>query len=199
MKKDRRIEKTERALFNALSSLLQRKRYSAITVQEILNEASVGRTTFYAHYMDKDDLLMSYAEAVFQSMKMNVNLHKNSAKSFENRLPIAKLFEHVHNNSRLFRGILVSESGGFLLDNYRDYWNNLIGKYLLQLVPDGKDSRVPLEILTNYMTSTIFELLRWWQKSEEVYTPKQMEIYFFAMVSPCVKSVLGFEPKVRIR
>ena len=54
---DRRAARTRRALHGALISLILRKGYDAITVQEIIDEADVGRATFYAHYRGKEDLL----------------------------------------------------------------------------------------------------------------------------------------------
>ena len=57
--KDRRIEKTQSLLREALVSLIHEKPYDAIAITEILERANVGRSTFYAHFHDKDDLLTS--------------------------------------------------------------------------------------------------------------------------------------------
>ena len=40
-------------------SLMQEKPYDAITVQDIIDRADVGRSTFYSHYRDKEDLMVS--------------------------------------------------------------------------------------------------------------------------------------------
>jgi AcrR family transcriptional regulator len=58
-KKDRRSQRTKRILVEALASLIQEKRYELITVQNIIDRADVGRSTFYEHYRDKEDLMAS--------------------------------------------------------------------------------------------------------------------------------------------
>src|SRR5215472_8427798 len=57
--KDRRIQKTQKLLHEALGSLIREKPYEEIVVKEILDRANVGRSTFYMHFRDKDELLTS--------------------------------------------------------------------------------------------------------------------------------------------
>lgn len=56
---DRRIQKTLKLLREALVSLIAEKPYDSIVVKEILDRANVGRSTFYTHFRDKDELLSS--------------------------------------------------------------------------------------------------------------------------------------------
>jgi AcrR family transcriptional regulator len=56
---DRRVQRTRRLLHKAFMSLILEKKYESITVQEILDRADVGRSTFYMHFRDKDELLVS--------------------------------------------------------------------------------------------------------------------------------------------
>src|SRR5258708_28139103 len=57
--KDRRVQKTQGLLREALVSLIHEKSYDAIAVKEILDRANVGRSTVYTHFRDKDELLVS--------------------------------------------------------------------------------------------------------------------------------------------
>ena len=63
---DRRQKKTREAIFQAFTELLKKEPYSKITVQEIIDTANVGRTTFYAHFETKDSLLKSLCTEIFE-------------------------------------------------------------------------------------------------------------------------------------
>ena len=62
---DRRQQKTRKAIFRAFRTLLEKKRYDHITVQEIIDEADVGRSTFYAHFETKEMLLEAMCSEIF--------------------------------------------------------------------------------------------------------------------------------------
>lgn len=184
-KLDRRIEKTRMAIYQALDDLLQEKKYTNITIQEIVDQANVGRTTFYSHFADKDELLNRYVEIIFERLTKQV-----PAKYANNFIPVTELFVHIQENSRLITGILMSESGELLLNKFKNYWNEKIELYLLEQLPKGKQPKVPIDVLTNYVTGTLTELIKWWIRTGKKYTPEQMEQYIHALISPSFSSVM---------
>ena len=59
---DLRIRRTRERLGAALIALIEEKTVDNVSVREVLDRAQVGRSTFYLHYQDKNDLLVSQME-----------------------------------------------------------------------------------------------------------------------------------------
>ena len=66
---DRRVQRTHQLLRGALVALIQEKGFEALTVQDIIDRANVGRATFYAHFDNKEDLLVSGLEEFRASIR----------------------------------------------------------------------------------------------------------------------------------
>ena len=62
---DRRQIKTRKSVFRAFTELLDEKGYSATTIQDIIDRADIGRSTFYSHFETKEDLLKAMCEDIF--------------------------------------------------------------------------------------------------------------------------------------
>src|SRR6476659_7313908 len=104
---DRRVSRTRRALKEALTDLILEKGYEGITIQDVLDRADVGRSTFYAHFVDKDDLLM----AILADLEMpapDTSTWKPDDHAFGWTL---ELFRHFGSGKRLFKAVASSQSG----------------------------------------------------------------------------------------
>src|SRR5678816_1262765 len=93
-KTDARVRRTRDALGDALVALMQEKPFDSITVQDVLDRAHVGRSTFYTHYSDKDDLLMSDADEFFELVSMSLSAHGDAS---ERVFPVREFFSHIAN------------------------------------------------------------------------------------------------------
>src|SRR6476659_9398638 len=104
---DRRVARTRRALKEALTDLILERGYESVTVQDVIDRADVGRSTFYAHFMDKDDLLM----AILADLEMpgpDTSDWNPDDPAFGWTL---ELFRHFGSGKRLFKAVASSQSG----------------------------------------------------------------------------------------
>src|SRR6476646_5226795 len=99
---DRRSRRTRRMLGEALVALMLEKRYDTITVQEIIDRANVGRSTFYAHYLDKEDLLQTeIAELVAR-----LSAHMDQSAGGQRIIPSLELLRHLYESQALYRALV---------------------------------------------------------------------------------------------
>ena len=103
-KMDRRARRTRDALGDALIHLMQERPFNSITVQDVLARAEVGRSTFYTHYRDKNDLFLSDAEEFWEAASTMI---ERSGEESKRVAPVRELFTHVA-EAKLFRDALVA-------------------------------------------------------------------------------------------
>jgi AcrR family transcriptional regulator len=104
-KTDRRVLRTRDTLGDALVALMQEKHFDQITVREVLDRAGVGRSTFYAHYRDKDDLFLSDVEDFLASVSTALKLHEPNGKRL---LPVREFFTHVREAREFYMALVRS-------------------------------------------------------------------------------------------
>ena len=181
---DRRINKTRKAIFNALNELLREKKFSKITVQEIIDRADIGRATFYTHFPTKDAVLIGYVESYIESLNEQLNEHIEQDGEYK-LLPVAALFAHIQENEKAISGIFMSESGAVLFEKFKSYWGAIVQPLLQARIAKGQFPIIPGDMLTNHVITTLIELIKFWIQDGLRYTPEQMERYFFELVWPC--------------
>lgn len=186
---DRRQQKTRNAIFEAFGTLLTTKSYSKITVQDIIDEANVGRTTFYAHFETKDELLKALCTDLFShvfSEELSAeSTHDFSMKTGNPLAMITHILYHLLDNKRNIIGILTCESGELFLGFFKQYLNELMAARLLG---DNHSHRknVPYDFLVNHISSSFVGMVQWWIKNSLKQTPEELADYFMAVIEPVV-------------
>lgn len=143
---DRRVVRTSAMLHQALLSLILDKGYEAITIKDICNAANVGRTTFYAHYTDKDDLKRSGLDHLRTALLVR---HKNASDPPDDGdkrdLGFSlTMFEHAHNHIDLYRALVGGRGGTVALETIRGILSDLVRLELAAAGGNGED--VPREL-----------------------------------------------------
>lgn len=191
LKTDRRSQRTQRILHEALMDLMQEKRYDDITVQDIIDRANVGRSTFYAHYEDKEDLMTSGLMHLMQILSQMVARPSETGEA--RLLPTQELFEHVQENQSLFRGMVRGRSLEIFFDKGQEYWSRKLTVDLQMRLPPGKQPSVPIPVLAQFVAGTFVTMLRWWLDSKMPYSPKEMDEMLQKLVMPAIQDCLQQE------
>src|SRR5438874_6226564 len=118
-KPDRRIRRTCERLGSALVALIQERPIDDVTVQDVLDRASVGRSTFYLHYRDKDDLLLSQLEQFLEMMSTALSIRKEESHRV---VPVAELFAHIGSQKKVYRALADSDRLNDFFDLAQGYF-----------------------------------------------------------------------------
>lgn len=173
---DRRQQKTRRAIFAAFSTLLQKKRFDQITVQEIIDEANIGRSTFYAHFETRDHLLKAMCTDIFEHVS-NRPLPEETEGENNLELKLGHILFHLREQRDDLKGILTGGGAEVFL--------RFFGEYLSALFESCKEAfspEIPQDFLLSHLTGSFCEAVRWWMARGAEPEPEQVAAYFMALV-----------------
>lgn len=186
---DRRQQKTRTAIFSAFTSLLAEKSYSKITVQEIIDAANVGRTTFYAHFETKDDLLKELCEELFGhiigSAMDCTHTHGLYSDGSAPESVFCHLLQHLQENDKNIIALLSCESSEMFLRFFKDSLNELVrSQFINQNRKANTD--IPEDFLINHISGGFVEMVLWWIKGHRKQMPEDLDRYFRAVIEPII-------------
>ena len=178
-KTDARVRRTRDALGDALIALMQEKPFDTITVQEVLDRAHVSRSTFYSHYSDKDDLLMSDAEEFFEAISMALSAHDDKS---DRVFPVSEFFTHLSDVQPFFKALVKSGKFQENMELARGHFARGIERRLSEL-PRAKSippNRLPAIAFTH--AGALLSLLTWWLDRGMRESPAEMDELFHRMI-----------------
>ena len=177
---DKRQLKTRKAIFKAFSKLLERQSFEHITVQAIIDAAEIGRSTFYAHFETKDELLRAICADIFEhvfdcvlpqeSDPANCGGHKNL------ELKLGHVLYHLKERQSELKGLFKSESANLFMEHFRVHLRGLFARY-----KDEFSTAVPADYLLNHLAGSFAETVRWWIAEDAAHTPEEVAGFYLAV------------------
>src|SRR6185437_6864093 len=187
---DRRIQKTHNLLRRALGSLIAEKPYDSIVVKEILDRADVGRSTFYMHFQDKDDLLVSG----IHEMLGPVPTPPFPGKGYDRFLWFSlQVFEHHYRHARAWGDRIGTRGRAILHEHLRRVLAKVIRSSMKQeLGAVRKPSRqIPADLMSECVASTFVLVLNWWLDKKMFLPPKEINDLFRKLILPVLSAGRG--------
>ena len=177
---DRRVARTRAMLQQAHISLILKKGYEAITVDDICDAANVGRSTFYAHYTNKDDLRRSGLEHLRKEL---VDRQKDAlAKSANIRdrslgFSLA-MFEHARDHIDLYKALIGGRGGPVALGSIRQILSDLVRNELAETANKKSADVAPRELVVHYVVGAFMAVMTWWLDGGAKLPPAQINAVF---------------------
>ncbi len=213
---DRRVQKTRKLLQDALIEIVAEKGYESVSVREILDKANVGRSTFYAHFQDKDQLLRSILDGLdelFEQHKKRLSDTTKDLGSASNTernpevSPTLSLFQFVGQNHRFFKVMLEKRGYGIFAKPIYDYVFAHVHYIFTNPTHDAvyarlhepfkmlrsreKHSSLETEIAAHYFASALMGILVWWVGKDMPCTAEEIDRFFRQLAMPGFRHVVA--------
>ena len=174
---DLRIRRTRERLGAALIALIEEKAIDEVTVREVLDRAKVGRSTFYVHYQDKDDLFLSQLEDGLQMWSTILTKQEKSRRL----APVAEFFAHVASARKLYRSLVASGRIQSFFDLAQGYFARGIARRLKEIGLPITDQR-EFDARAHALAGNLLSLLKWWLDRGAKEPAEDMDDLFHRMV-----------------
>ncbi len=185
MTQDRRVQRTQKLLGEALVAEALEKGYKNITIQDVTRRADVGYRTYFRHYTGLDELLVSVAQDRLDQfyeildLPLPGELIENPVKLFQTLGNT--LFQHVQNNQQAFCFLLLDTSLRFVLDPVLE---RACQKAEI-ILSDLPQEIIPAGVAANHIISSTVSLIRWWLENDTPRSPGKMgQIFSDLIIQP---------------
>ena len=177
---DRRTQRTKNLLWEALVSLILKNGYESVTIQDIIDKANVGRSTFYSHYESKENLLLSGQVHIFGEMFEDDN--SSETPNFK------ALLKHGKENINLTKAILERGNEQKIVEHMHNFISQKLEKFTKsQTKVTDKIENLKLELLINSASAAITNLILNWIKNDIIIILSEIE----EMINNIIRSMLA--------
>lgn len=184
---DRRVQRTRKLLQDALVELILEKGYEAITVQDVIDRANVGRSTFYTHFQDTEMLFFSTFEWLWREFENHLPKYPTGGPQSPWELTLL-LFQHVQSHSRLYKALMGERAGTTAIAKNHLIMKMHVQEHLATYAPRAHPLMV--DLLAHYSITGLVSLLTWWLDHDLPFSAEQMNTTYQRLLQPGVESIL---------
>lgn len=175
---DRRVRRSRRAMRSALVELTLEKGFGAVTIDEIATRADVARATFYAHYSDKEELLIDVVRDLTADRERLLPAVEQAESEGFTGLPVRYIFEHAEQQRAVYQVILRGEGDGRALREFVALTSARVERVFQDRAEQaGVTPRVPVDVLAQAWTGELVGVLSWWVDTDTGYDAAEITGY----------------------
>jgi len=176
---DRRVRRTQRALREALIQLVKERGWDAVSVRAVCARADVGRSTFYLHFADKEELLVSG----FADLRAALRQHAAKANG-ESLAFTSALMEHAREYYPLLKPLVGRKTGLAVQRGFMDVVKDLVTDDLRK----GPQLSPAQQIAVSYIAGALWELLHWWLEQRRPPPAVELAAHFRRLTLPVMRA-----------
>lgn len=171
---DRRVVRTRTTLYDSLVQLIRERGYDSIRIEDILERANIGRSTFYAHFKSKDELLERSLDRLRQELISTVEATQDATIFDVTRT----LFRHIDHYRDIQAALAKSPAGALLHESIAANFSQVVRSIL----PPSRDGSIPRELAIAHISSSFLCVLRWWMDRAPNVSPDEADDLFCGLV-----------------
>lgn len=154
-KQDLRVIKTKKNLYECILSIMVNKTFEEIKVSDICEKALINRSTFYAHFSDKYELLQSLISDLKDGLKENLNKNQNFENPKEYYMIMIELFlNHIDDNLNTYSAIIKNNKNSILMDMIYD---TLLGDIKSNL-NKNTTTNIPIDFISKFYIGAVINV-----------------------------------------
>lgn len=181
-KLDLRILKTKKNIYSTFEELMKKYSFEEIRVSDICDMAMINRSTFYAHYSDKYELLKEYIESLKEILANELDKNNNIKNTKEYYLEMIRLlFSHIEEKKDTYSSIMKNNKNSITMDILYDVINKDIITQIKEK-SENKNTKVPLDIVSKFYLGAVISICTEWIISNK-YSKEEIIEYFNILIS----------------
>ncbi len=199
VKTDRRSLRTRQMLMGAMVELMRQKRYDSITVQEIADRANIGRSTFYAHFTDKDDLLVDGVQRMLAAFTADTAGPATPAGGPARLLPSLALLRHIGAQVELYQVLARGRGLNLFMTALQDELTTMLTERLTGRLATDTSPAVPPPLLAAMVAGMLTTAIRAWVFGGFTEPAEDIDRMFQTVAAAAVRAGLRHTPPAEPR
>jgi len=181
-KKDLRVIKTENLLYTTLMDLLKEKAFEEIKVSDICNKALINRSTFYAHYQDKYELVVGFISTLKEELASAIKENGSTFNTKEYYLEMIELIlTHIEKKKSIYQDILINNRNSIVMDILLDVINSDVNKHLEKTLKEKEE--IPKRVISTFYIGAVTSLCMEWLRNTNEYSKEEI-IHYLKVLMP---------------
>lgn len=180
-KDDLRVIKTRKLIYQTLLDLMKEKTFEEIKVSDICSKAMINRSTFYAHYEDKYELLVDFLSNLKEEFahELNESCKENlSIREYYIRL-ISLFLDHIDSKRDVYNSIMVNNRSSIMMDILLSVVNDDI---LKRFKENDINLKVPTEVISKFYLGGVINIGMEWLSNSNKYTKEEILDYLELLI-----------------